>query len=144
MTTTVDEYITHPAVIPKLDEATTVAIRYIRTEMEIRPCVSGCESFEDLHDFTDANMFLAEAFEKVVGREPRVGLQTDIMFLNELARRLDVWLALRGKPFTEDMALRLVNSIYANEGDMYDLIALVDSAQNGTLPAFIREQPAFN
>lgn len=141
--TTTDEYITHPTVIPKLDEATAVAIRYITTEMEIRPCVSGCESFSDLHDFTDANMFLAEAYEKVIGREVRVALNTDIMFLNEVAIRVDLWLGLRDIEFTEVMAERLVTGCHNNTVDEYDLMALVDAAQNNAMPAYIREQPAF-
>lgn len=142
--TTTDEYITHPTVIPKLDEATAVAIRYITTEMEIRPCVSGCESFSDLHDFTDANLYLVEAYEKVIGREPALGLETDIMFLNELARRLDLWLKVRDIEFTEQMANRLADGIEHGTIDGFDIMVLVDAAQDNAMPAYIREQPAFN
>ncbi|RLA20258.1 MAG: hypothetical protein DRQ56_03590 [Gammaproteobacteria bacterium] len=137
------EYITHPVVQSKLDEATIHAIRWIRMEMEIRPCVSGCESFSDLHDFTDANLYLAEAYEKVVGREPRVGLDTDLMFMNEVARRLDLWLALRDIKFTEGMGKRFEDGIHRGEIDYYDIVALVDMAQHDGLPQFIREQRAF-
>ena len=141
--TTMDAYITHPAVVPKLDEAVSVAIRYINMEMSIRPCVEGCESFDDLNDFTDANEYLIEAFMKVVRREPHVGLEPDIMFLNETARRLDLWLKIREVRFTEEMAVRLVTGIENGTVDELDIMALVLSAQDGTLPSYIREQPAF-
>lgn len=54
--------------------------------------LQGVESFQDLHDHVDANEYIIEAFELVLGREIEIGDENDEALVNAAIESVNEWL----------------------------------------------------